>query len=58
MVVALLAILKAGAAYVPLDPNYPPERLHYMLNDAAPQVVVTGGTPGRRCRPLVRMSSM
>ena len=46
MVVALLAILKAGAAYVPLDPSYPPERLHYMLNDAAPQVVVTGGHAG------------
>jgi amino acid adenylation domain-containing protein len=41
MVVGLLGILKAGAAYVPLDPNYPPERLQYMLEDAAPRAVLT-----------------
>ena len=41
MVVGLLAILKAGAAYVPLDPNYPAERLQYMLADAAPALVLT-----------------
>lgn len=34
MVVALLGILKAGAAYVPLDPSYPNERLSFMLEDA------------------------
>ena len=31
MVVGLLGILKAGAAYVPFDPTYPPERLAFML---------------------------
>lgn len=41
MVVALLAILKAGAAYVPLDPSYPSERLAHMLRDAAPRMVLT-----------------
>ncbi|MDE1480364.1 amino acid adenylation domain-containing protein, partial [Xenorhabdus bovienii] len=41
MVVGLLAILKAGGAYVPLDPAYPTERLTYMLNDAAPVVLLT-----------------
>ncbi len=41
MVVALLGILKAGAAYVPLDPNYPPDRLRYMLDDSTPSVVLT-----------------
>jgi amino acid adenylation domain-containing protein len=41
MVVAVLAVLKAGGAYLPLDPSYPPERLRYMLQDAAPGVVLT-----------------
>ncbi|MDB9412457.1 AMP-binding protein [Microcystis aeruginosa CS-552/01] len=34
MVTALLAILKAGCAYVPLNPDYPPERLDYVIQDA------------------------
>ncbi|AMO95610.1 D-alanine--poly(phosphoribitol) ligase, subunit 1 [Collimonas fungivorans] len=41
MVVALLGVLKAGAAYLPVDPDYPPERIAYMLNDAQPAVVIT-----------------
>ncbi|RKE92411.1 amino acid adenylation domain-containing protein [Xenorhabdus ehlersii] len=44
MVVALLAVLKAGGAYVPLDPAYPGDRLAYMLNDAAPLVVLADNT--------------
>jgi amino acid adenylation domain-containing protein len=41
MVVGLLAVLKAGAAYVPLDPGYPQERLAYMLEDAQVPVLLT-----------------
>jgi len=41
MVVGLLAILKAGAAYVPLDSAYPAERLAFMLEDAAPVALIT-----------------
>ena len=41
MVVALLGILKAGAAYVPLDPSYPEERLRFMMDDARISVIVT-----------------
>jgi amino acid adenylation domain-containing protein len=40
MVVALLAVLKAGAAYVPLDPEYPSERLAFMLADADVEVLL------------------
>ena len=48
MVVALLAILKAGAAYLPLDPDYPAERLAFMLDDARPLCVLTAGTAADR----------
>jgi len=41
MVVGLLGILKAGAAYVPLDPAYPPERLALVLEDAKVPVLLT-----------------
>ncbi|MEL6553017.1 MAG: amino acid adenylation domain-containing protein [Cyanobacteria bacterium J06621_11] len=41
MVIALLAIVKAGAAYVPLDPSYPKERLTYMFEDADLSAVIS-----------------
>ena len=43
MVEALLATLKAGSAYVPLDPAYPPDRLAFMLQDSAPAALVVHG---------------
>ncbi len=41
MVVGLLGILKAGAAYVPMDPLYPRERLGFMIEDSGAQLVLT-----------------
>lgn len=41
MLVALLAVHKAGAAYVPLDPDYPPARLRYMLGDAGVSLLLS-----------------
>ncbi|SEU41903.1 amino acid adenylation domain-containing protein, partial [Myxococcus fulvus] len=41
MAVAVLATLKAGAAYLPLDPNYPAERLAFMLEDSGTRVVLS-----------------
>ncbi|GIH27672.1 hypothetical protein Aph01nite_59820 [Acrocarpospora phusangensis] len=45
LVVALLAAHRAGAAYLPLDPGYPQERLEFMLRDAEPVCVLRDGIP-------------
>jgi amino acid adenylation domain-containing protein/non-ribosomal peptide synthase protein (TIGR01720 family) len=41
MVISILAVLKAGAAYLPLDPNYPRDRLTWMLDDAGAKILIT-----------------
>ncbi|MEU5445348.1 amino acid adenylation domain-containing protein [Streptomyces griseofuscus] len=50
LIVALLAVLKAGGAYLPLDPGYPRERLEFMLADSQAHVLLTG--PGTRANGL------
>ncbi|MEV6424328.1 amino acid adenylation domain-containing protein [Streptomyces sp. NPDC051662] len=57
-IVAVWAILKAGAAYVPVDPALPAERVAYMLSDSEPAVVFTtapvaAGLPGERTGTLL-----
>ncbi|MGW7556714.1 AMP-binding protein, partial [Streptomyces rimosus] len=46
LVVALLAVLRTGAAYLPLDPASPPDRLTSILADAAPALVIADRQPG------------
>ena len=48
MVAAVLAVLKAGAAYLPIDPGYPPDRIAYMLTDAAPGLLLSDRTTSAR----------
>ncbi|SDM61226.1 non-ribosomal peptide synthetase [Allokutzneria albata] len=59
IIVAQLAVLKAGAAYLPVDPGYPRERIAYMIDDAKPLLVLdktveTGGLP--ETDPVVQLS--
>ncbi|MFE0458753.1 amino acid adenylation domain-containing protein [Kitasatospora sp. NPDC058965] len=44
LVVTLLAVLKSGAAYLPIDPDFPADRIGYMLEDARPALLVTDAT--------------
>ncbi len=44
MIVSLLAVLKAGAAYVPVDPSYPQERIDYIIADSKASLVLTEGS--------------
>lgn len=44
MIIALLAILKAGGFYLPLDPSYPIERLTFMLHDTQANIVLTSNS--------------
>ncbi|MDG1461934.1 MAG: amino acid adenylation domain-containing protein, partial [Gammaproteobacteria bacterium] len=44
MLTGMMAILKAGGAYVPIDPDYPPDRISYMLSDSEAPVVLTNHT--------------
>ena len=53
MVASLLAILKTGGAYLPLDPGYPAQRLHFMLADAEAKIVLTQ----EKFSPLVAVST-
>ncbi len=43
LVVALLAVLRAGAAYLPIDPGFPPDRVRFMLADSGCRWLVTAG---------------
>lgn len=51
LIVGALAVLKSGAAYVPLDPSYPPDRLTFMLNDSQSPVLLTRWYSGRALPP-------
>lgn len=52
MHVALLAILKAGAAYVPIDPDYPTDRVVFILENCGAKLLVSDAAFGAKCVPF------
>ncbi|MBY8914129.1 amino acid adenylation domain-containing protein [Bacillus sp. YC2] len=46
MVIACLAVLKSGSVYVPIDPDYPPERIEYLLSDSGVNMLLTHNIEG------------
>ena len=61
MMVTLLGIQKSGGYYVPIDPEYPAERIGFLLADCAPKVLVTSAAPlarlGAVSMPVVNFST-
>jgi amino acid adenylation domain-containing protein/non-ribosomal peptide synthase protein (TIGR01720 family) len=57
-IVALFAVLKAGGAYLPLDPSYPTERLVHMLRDSRAKLVLTDGATRERLTPVWRATDV
>ena len=58
VIIAMLAVLKSGAAYVPVDPDFPPDRKTFMLTDAQAAIVLTtgglaGSLPAAAAAPLI-----
>ncbi|CCK81829.1 non-ribosomal peptide synthetase [Desulfobacula toluolica] len=51
LIAVILGVLKSGCAYVPLDPGYPDERINYIINDSAPEIIVTTKTHEHRIDP-------
>ncbi|RJX41196.1 amino acid adenylation domain-containing protein [Paenibacillus pinisoli] len=56
MIAAMLAVLKAGAAYVPIDPQYPEERIRFMLQDTEAQAIIAAAPTRELCTRIIEDS--
>ena len=54
MLISILGVLKAGAAYVPMDPSYPDSRIGYMLEDTNASIVLTNESYRQRLEGIIR----
>ena len=51
LIAVILGVLKSGAAYVPLDPGYPDERVNYIIEDSEPEIIITSKIHEHRLDP-------
>ena len=51
LITVLLGVLKSGSAYIPVDPEYPDERIQYIIEDAAPEIIITSIAHEHRLKP-------
>jgi len=58
MVIGLMGILKAGGAYLPIDPDYPPERVSYILADSRVKILVSEGSQGNWACQLIDINNL
>jgi len=52
LLISILAVLKAGGAYIPIDPSYPDQRIKYILDDSAPRVTIVNKSYRNRLEDL------
>lgn len=55
-VISILAVLKIGAAYIPLDPTYPKERLNYIISDAGIKAIITESTISNNAESIITIN--
>ena len=58
IIIAILAVLKAGAAYVPMDPNYPDDRIKYILDNTNTNIVITNNIYNSRINKLSKINAI
>ena len=51
LIAIILGVLKSGSAYVPLDPDYPDERINYIIDDCSPEIIITLKVHEHRLNP-------
>ncbi|GMX65680.1 hypothetical protein Elgi_49510 [Paenibacillus elgii] len=55
---AMLGVMKTGGAYLPIDPQYPEERIRFILEDAQAQIIVTTSQLAARLEPVISQAGM
>ena len=58
MIISILAVWKTGAAYVPIDPSFPQERIQYLVNDTNPKIVITSSSYRKNLKNMLEKETL